>query len=124
MIELLERFTIANVIAVLTLSILMWLIWPVLCGALGARHGQGVQGAFFGLLLGPLGLMTVLLSKPKRICPMCGKRTLSPKEADATNLAVRQSPHQLVPPRVNEYVGNSLHEDRSPDGIPIAATDD
>ncbi|MCG8406791.1 MAG: hypothetical protein MI923_16465 [Phycisphaerales bacterium] len=81
MIDVLERFTIPNLFAVLGLLILMWLFWPVLCGILGARRGQGLQGAAFGLLLGPLGLLPILLSRPRRVCstcPACGRRELSP----------------------------------------------
>ena len=55
-----------------------WILVLVICGIiasiLGSRKGIGVSAFFFGLILGPLGVILVLLSKGKRVaCPFCDK---------------------------------------------------
>lgn len=75
--EVLQRFSVYNLSNVLGVVLICWLIWPVLCGILGAKRGQAFQGVMHGLLWGPFGLPVVLLSGRKHVCPTCGKRTLS-----------------------------------------------
>lgn len=61
-----------------------WIVWPVLCGALGARRGEMGRGIMNGVMWGPIGLVFVLLSDRKYLCPTCGKKTLKhppPEEA-------------------------------------------
>ena len=54
--------------------ILVWVVCIIIATILGSRKGMGVSSFFFGLILGPLGVILVLLSKGKRIaCPFCGK---------------------------------------------------
>ncbi|MBN2563783.1 MAG: hypothetical protein JXQ75_22930 [Phycisphaerae bacterium] len=80
--DVLQRFSASNLTGLLSSALLFWLIWPVLCGLLGAKRGQGLQGVMHGLFWGPLGLPVVLLSSRKYVCPTCGKRTLAqPGEA-------------------------------------------
>lgn len=60
-----------------------WLIWPIMCGVLGASRGQAFSGALSGFLWGPLGLLFVLVKSKKHVCPTCGQRTLrQPAEQD------------------------------------------
>jgi hypothetical protein len=71
-----------------------WLIWPVLCGLLGARRGELGRGAWSGLLWGPIGLFMVLLAKRKYVCPTCGQKTLmSPHSRDSSPVAGQ--PHDV-----------------------------
>ncbi len=77
MTEILRRFSTSNLTVALWIIILAWLIWPILCGILGARRGQGMQGVIQGLLWGPVGLLIVLFRKQKHPCPTCGHKTLS-----------------------------------------------
>jgi hypothetical protein len=52
--------------------ILFWLLCPILCAAIGSRHGEGLLGFVCGLIFGPLGIIFVLLSKGNRKhCPFC-----------------------------------------------------
>lgn len=55
-----------------------WILVLVICGIiasiLGSRKGIGTSAFFFGLILGPLGVILVLFSKGKRVaCPFCDK---------------------------------------------------
>ncbi len=80
MVETLTKFKMvnpANLSVLLAGITLMWLIWPILCGVLGARRGHGMSGVMHGLMWGPLGLVPVLLTSRKRCCPTCGKMTLT-----------------------------------------------
>ena len=56
--------------------LMMWLIWPVLCGLIGAGRGKAMSGFMQGLFWGPFGLLPVLLSQKKYHCPTCGCQTL------------------------------------------------
>ncbi len=76
MVEILQRFSVTNLTGLLGTILLFWAVWPVLCGILGARRGQSLQGVMHGLLWGPLALPIVLLSGNRHVCPTCGKRTL------------------------------------------------
>ncbi len=77
MLDILQRFSVGNLAGLLGVILVSWVIWPVLCGVLGARRGLGFQGVMHGILWGPLGLPIVLLSRRRHPCPTCGKRTLS-----------------------------------------------
>jgi thiol-disulfide isomerase/thioredoxin len=52
--------------------IIVWLICGFIAAAIGGRKGEGVSGFFWGLLLGPFGILIVLFSRGnKRSCPFC-----------------------------------------------------
>ena len=54
--------------------ILALVISAIIASILGSRKGIGASSFFFGLILGPLGIILVLLSKGKRVaCPFCDK---------------------------------------------------
>ena len=55
-----------------------WILLLVVCGViasvLGLRKKMGISGLFYGLILGPLGVILVFISKGKRVaCPFCKK---------------------------------------------------
>lgn len=55
-----------------------WILLLVICGiiasVLGSRKKMGISGFFYGLILGPLGVILVFISKGKRVaCPFCKK---------------------------------------------------
>ena len=55
-----------------------WTVLLVICGiiasVLGLRKGMGISAFFYGLILGPLGVILVFISKGKRVaCPFCKK---------------------------------------------------
>ena len=55
-----------------------WILLLVICGViasvLGLRKKMGISGFFYGLILGPLGVILVFISKGKRVaCPFCKK---------------------------------------------------
>lgn len=77
MIESLELFSPHNLLILLAIVLMAWLIWPVVCGILGAMKGQAWQGVMHGLFWGPIGLIVVLYSRKKHVCPTCGQKTLS-----------------------------------------------
>lgn len=80
MLEALQGFTApgagTGTSSVLGGILLSWLIWPIVCGFLGARRGQPFKAAMNGFMWGPFGLVFVLLAKERHCCPTCGKRTL------------------------------------------------
>ena len=50
------------------------MICGVIASVLGSRKGMGVSGFFYGLILGPLGVILMFISKGKRVaCPFCKK---------------------------------------------------
>jgi len=54
--------------------ILVWVICIIIATILGSRKGMGASSFFFGLILGPLGVILVYISKGKRVaCPFCDK---------------------------------------------------
>ncbi len=67
---------------VLKTVLIMWLIWPVICGLIGAGRGKAMAGFMQGLFWGPFGLLPVLLSAKKYPCPTCGCQTLKHPMAD------------------------------------------
>jgi len=97
MVEALQQFSMPNVTQMIVVVIVLWAIWPIACGLLGASRGQAFQGAMHGLLWGPLGLPIVLLSKKKYACPTCGAKTLTRPPETARPAAVAPPP-QLVSP--------------------------
>lgn len=55
-----------------------WIVILIICGGiasvLGSRKGMGISSFFYGLILGPLGVVLVFISKGKRVpCPFCKK---------------------------------------------------
>ncbi|TDI78164.1 MAG: hypothetical protein E2O81_03195 [Betaproteobacteria bacterium] len=54
--------------------ILVWVVCVITASILGFRKGTGASSFFFGLILGPLGVILVHISKGKRVaCPFCDK---------------------------------------------------
>jgi hypothetical protein len=99
-VQILQRFSTSNLTGLLGAVLLFWLAWPILCGALGAKRGLGMQGVLHGLLWGPLGLPIVLLCGRKHLCPTCGKRTLStlPEASPVTTSLAPVQPEVPTPP--------------------------
>lgn len=74
--------------------ILVWVVCIITATILGSHKGMGPSSFFFGLILGPLGVILVYISKGKRVaCPFCDRpvymtSTICPhceKEIPATN---------------------------------------
>lgn len=62
------------------LIIIFWFLCVIIGAILGHRKGELIGGLLFGLLLGPIGVVIVLLHKGNRqACPYC--RELMHKEA-------------------------------------------
>lgn len=107
MTEVLQKFSTGSMSAMLWIILGSWLIWPILCGVLGARRNMAAEGAMHGLFWGPIGLLVVLMKKPRHACPTCGKRTLTvpaellpgtPPPSAITLGAVALDPSQAGPP--------------------------
>ena len=62
--------------------LVMWLIWPVLCGLIGAGRGRAMSGFMQGLFWGPFGLIPVLFAAKRYPCPTCGCQTLKHPMSD------------------------------------------
>jgi len=63
-----------------SLVFLIWILCGVLAAAFGSQKGTGCMSAIIGFLLGPIGLIVVILDKGNRInCPYC--RQLIDKKA-------------------------------------------
>ncbi len=77
MTEVLQQFSTGSVSVLLWIMLGSWLIWPILCGVLGARRNMAFEGAMHGLFWGPIGLLVVLMKKPRHTCPTCGQRSLT-----------------------------------------------
>lgn len=97
-------------------SILMlWLVWPVLCGLIGAGRGKALAGFMQGLFWGPFGLIPVLFSAKKYSCPTCGCQTLKHPLSDrpyepsvartVTRAGVDMPPIPLEPGALNVDLG-------------------
>ena len=53
-----------------------WIVLLIVCAGiaslLGSRKKMGISSFFYGLILGPLGVILVYISKGKKIpCPFC-----------------------------------------------------
>jgi predicted amidophosphoribosyltransferase len=60
--------------------IIPWFLFGIIAAAIGAKKGEGCLSLILGLLLGPIGILIVLLSKGNRqTCPYC--RELVHKDA-------------------------------------------
>ena len=56
------------------LIVIIWLISGIIAGVIGSQKGEGCSGFIVGLLLGPIGIITGILSKGNRVkCPYCQK---------------------------------------------------
>lgn len=55
--------------------VLIWLACGVIAGIIGSQKGEGCSGFLVGLILGPIGIITGLLSPgANRVkCPYCRK---------------------------------------------------
>ena len=54
--------------------IMFWLACVVAATIIGSPKKMGISSFFYGLILGPLGVVLVFISKGKRVtCPFCKK---------------------------------------------------
>ena len=54
--------------------VILWLVCVIAATIIGSRKKMGVSSFFYGLILGPLGVILVFISKGKRVaCPFCKK---------------------------------------------------
>jgi len=52
--------------------IIFWLLCGIVGAMIGSNKGEGGLGFFLGLLLGPIGVLIVALSRGnRRKCPFC-----------------------------------------------------
>ncbi|MFH1417508.1 MAG: hypothetical protein ABII12_04380 [Planctomycetota bacterium] len=121
MVEVLQRFSATNLTGLLGVVLLFWAVWPVLCGVLGARRGQGLQGVMHGLLWGPLALPVVLLGGSRHVCPTCGKRTLRHPAEPQPEMTLVMAPPVIARPASIEMLPSADHE---PAEDPIAPAND
>jgi len=119
-VEILQRFSVTNLTSLLGIVLLFWAIWPVLCGVLGARRGQGLQGVMHGLLWGPLALPVVLLGGSRHVCPTCGKRTLRHPAEPPPETTLAAPPPVIARPASIEMLPP---EDRKQAAVPGSAED-
>jgi hypothetical protein len=58
------------------LGFIIWLICVAISAVVGAKRGNPLGGTFLGVVLGPIGLLIVLLSEDKyRVpCPFCAEK--------------------------------------------------
>lgn len=91
MVDTLQQFSMGGVRQVIILMLGFWLVWPVLCGILGARRGRAAEGVMHGLMWGPVGVLIVLAGGRRYVCPTCGKKTLR-KPLEARPMAMMAMP--------------------------------
>jgi hypothetical protein len=54
--------------------IIVWLVCVIAATIIGSPKKMGVSAFFYGLILGPLGVVFVFISKGKKVtCPFCKK---------------------------------------------------
>jgi len=54
------------------IAFLLWILCGIVASMIGNKKGEGVLAFFFGLLLGPFGILIALFSKGNRkTCPFC-----------------------------------------------------
>jgi len=107
MAEVLQRFSTStgSVSTLLWVMLGSWLIWPVLCGVLGARRNMAVEGAMHGLFWGPVGLLVILMKKRKHVCPTCGQRSLA--------VPAERLPSPVLPPSAIALGDAALHSSQA-----------
>jgi hypothetical protein len=52
--------------------IILWIIFAIIGALIGQKKGRPLEGFFAGLLLGPIGLIFIIVRQPKWKCPECG----------------------------------------------------
>lgn len=52
--------------------IILWIISGIIGALIGQKKGRPLEGFFAGLLLGPIGLIFIIVRQPKWKCPECG----------------------------------------------------
>lgn len=83
--DIAQNYSAGSLTGVLFTVMALWMVWPIICGFLGASRGGVGSGIMHGIMWGPVALPIVLLSGKKHTCPTCGKKTLS--KADAESLS-------------------------------------
>lgn len=59
--------------------LLFWIICGIIAGVIGSQKDAGCLGFFWGVLLGPLGIIVAIVMKGAQInCPYC-KKLINPK---------------------------------------------
>jgi hypothetical protein len=54
--------------------VIIWIVCGIIAGMIGAQKGEGCISFIVGVLLGPIGIITAILSKGNRVkCPYCQK---------------------------------------------------
>ncbi len=76
MVETLQGFQADRLSTVLWTTLAGWLVWPLICGVIGASKGTTMKSALHGLCWGPIGLIVVMMAKKKYACPTCGCKSL------------------------------------------------
>ena len=82
MLDIAQKFSAGSLTGVLFTAMALWMVWPIICGFLGASRGGVGSGIMHGIMWGPVALPIVLLSGKKHMCPTCGKKTLSRADAE------------------------------------------
>jgi len=51
--------------------VVIWVIFALIGAAIGQKKSKVLEGFFAGLLLGPIGLIWIIVAKAKHRCPEC-----------------------------------------------------
>lgn len=62
----------------ITFWLVIWLLSVIASASIGAKKGNPIGGTFLGLVLGPVGLVIVLVSgyANRRACPFCAEQIM------------------------------------------------
>jgi len=107
------------------IALLVWLVFAVVGGAIGAIKGRVGEGVLLGLFLGPLGILIVpalksqkeLDRKNTRKCPFCAERV-----ANDAKLCKHCGQSFLVPFACPACSGNLMKPIDAISGTPMKCT--
>jgi hypothetical protein len=51
--------------------VIIWIIFALIGAAIGQKKSKTLEGFVAGLLLGPIGLIWIIVAKAKYRCPKC-----------------------------------------------------
>jgi len=51
--------------------VIIWIIFALIGAAIGQKKSRVLEGFIAGLLLGPIGLIWIIVTKAKYRCPKC-----------------------------------------------------